>query len=104
MSTMKDVAKLSGVSTATVSRVLTNNSNMSPETRERVEQVIKQLNYVPNGHAQSLTSNRSQTICFTVARPAKEVFGIPFFDEVLMGISDQVEEIGYNLQLAISKS
>lgn len=59
---MADVARLAGVSHQTVSRVVNGQGNLRPETRERVEQAIRQLGYRPNTAARSLVTRRSGTI------------------------------------------
>ncbi len=59
---MADVARLAGVSHQTVSRVINGQSNLRPETRERVLQAIKQLGYRPNSAARALVTRRSATI------------------------------------------
>ena len=56
MATMRDVAILAGVSTATVSHVVNGSKKISPETTERVLRAISQVNYKPNTLAKSLTS------------------------------------------------
>ncbi len=60
--TIFDVARLAGVSHQTVSRVLNNLPNVRAATRERVEQAIRQLNYVPSQAARALVTRRSRTI------------------------------------------
>jgi LacI family transcriptional regulator len=57
-----EVAKKAGVSIATVSRVINNSTSVRPETRERVEAALKELNYRPNAIARSLVVNSTQTI------------------------------------------
>ena len=59
---MHDVARLAGVSHQTVSRVLNGHPNVRPDTRERVLQAIRQLNYRPNALARGLVTRRSRTI------------------------------------------
>ncbi len=59
---MADVARLAGVSHQTVSRVINGQSNLRPETRERVEKAILQLGYRPNSAARALVTRRSATI------------------------------------------
>lgn len=59
---MADVARLAGVSHQTVSRVVNGQDNLRPETRERVEQAIRQLGYRPNTAARALVTRRSATI------------------------------------------
>jgi len=60
--TMSDVAKLAGVSQATVSYVINQSAPISPEVKTRVEEAIRQLDYTPNALAQNLKSRRSRTI------------------------------------------
>lgn len=59
---IRDVARLADVSYQTVSRVLNDHPSVRPETRERVNQVMAQLNYRPNQAARALVTSRSQTI------------------------------------------
>ncbi len=54
MATIRDVAKLASVSTATVSRVINGNGYVNAETKQRVTEAIEQLDYVPNDVARSL--------------------------------------------------
>jgi LacI family transcriptional regulator len=58
---MRDIAKIAGVSSATVSRVINGSNLVRPVTAERVRQVIKELKFVPNGSATTLKYGRSST-------------------------------------------
>ena len=62
MATLKDVAKASGLTVGTVSRVLNNRGYISDKTREKVYQVMKELNYQPNETARALSKQKSNTI------------------------------------------
>ena len=62
MTTVYDIARQAGVSTATVSRVLHGSSLVRPETRQRVVDVIERLGFVPNGSAQGLSMRRKDII------------------------------------------
>ena len=66
MSTIKDVAKLAGVSTSTVSRTLSGRIFVEEETRQRVLQAVEQLGYQPNILARGLKQGRTYTIAFLV--------------------------------------
>jgi LacI family transcriptional regulator len=55
-----EIAKLAGVSTATVSRVINNSDRVSPDTAQRVQQIIQQLNFVPDNRAIHLSQGKSQ--------------------------------------------
>ena len=65
--TIKDVARLCGVSTQTISRVLNERPDVSPETRQRVLEVINQLGYQPSALARSLIQQRSFTLGVIIA-------------------------------------
>ncbi len=62
MATLYDVARLAGVSTATVSRVLHGQDLVRPATRGKVQRAIDELGYVPDGAAQSLSRRRKDVI------------------------------------------
>ena len=62
--TLKDIAKVAGVSTATVSHVLNNTAPISTETSARVLEIVKDLNYEPNVVARSLRKRETRTIGF----------------------------------------
>jgi DNA-binding LacI/PurR family transcriptional regulator len=94
-----DVAKEAGVSVSTVSRVIRNYSNVTPEIKEKVTAAIKKLNYTPNAAASRLGSGSLENIGVVFTRSADKAFQNPFFSEVLMGIGHVLEEYGYNMQL-----
>jgi LacI family transcriptional regulator, fructose operon transcriptional repressor len=94
MVSIKDVAKAAGVSTATVSRVLSNGAHVRPEVRERVMEVVEQLSYRPNLLARSLRSQQSNTIGLIVSDIRN-----PFFTEMSRAIEDMAYEQGLSLIL-----
>lgn len=75
MITIRDVARLAGVSVATVSRVLNNSALVSLETRETVMQAVSQLGYRPNANAQALATQVSDTIGVVVMDVSDPFFG-----------------------------
>lgn len=92
--TLEDVARLAGVSTKTVSRVVNAHSDISPATRQRVQAAIEQLGYRPNILARSLVNRRSNTL-------AVVAWGIDYFgpSRSVVGIEQQSDEFGYSLFL-----
>jgi LacI family transcriptional regulator len=92
--TIKEVARAAGVSTQTVSRVINDRPDVSPETRERIQQVIVELDYQPSALARSLIQQRSYTLGIVTA-------GLKFFgpSRTLNGITNKAEELGYALML-----
>jgi LacI family transcriptional regulator, repressor for deo operon, udp, cdd, tsx, nupC, and nupG len=99
MSNIQDVAKLAGVSVATVSRVLNNSPQVTPETRESVLEVIKKLNYQPNLLGRNL--RRSETRRILVLLPN---ISNPFYGRVVKGIEDIGHKNGYNVMLCNTDS
>lgn len=97
--TIKDVAKAAGVSITTVSRVLNQYSDVNPKTRVKVLKVVEQLGYRPNSVARSLVMNRTNTVGLVVSDLSRSRNGHHFMFEVLCGINDRVQELGYDLVL-----
>lgn len=93
--TIKDVARESGVSTATVSRVLCNKGYASNEVRERVLSVAKELKYQPNALARSLKKHKTNTIGVVIPDISN-----PYFMKISRGIEDTVYQNGYNIIFA----
>ena len=90
--TIKDVAREAGVSIATISRYLNQNySSMSEATKNRIEEVIQNLNYHPNKMAQGL-KGQSRTIAVVVVN-----MSYPFCVSVIRSISEVLNESGYSL-------
>jgi LacI family transcriptional regulator len=93
--TRKDVAKLAGVSTATVSYVINNGPRpVAQETREKVLRAIDQLGYRPNQLARSLTTGRTRTIGIIIPDISD-----PFFPQFILGAESVARECGYNVFL-----
>lgn len=92
--TIKEVASMAGVSTQTVSRVINERPDVSPETRKRVQEVIKALSYQPSALARSLIRQRSHTLGVVTA-------GLKHLgpSRTLSGITSAAEEAGYSLLL-----
>lgn len=97
--TIKDVAKAAGVSITTVSRVLNQYSDVNPKTRAKVLQVVESLGYKPNSVARSLVTNRTNTVGLVVSDLSRSRNGHHFMFDVLCGINDRVQELGYDLVL-----
>ncbi|YCO00501.1 substrate-binding domain-containing protein [Vibrio sp. VNB-15] len=95
MATMKDIAKLAGVSTSTVSHVINKTRFVSEEISERVNNAAKELHYyAPSALARSLKVNRTKTIGMLVTTSTN-----PFFGEVVKGVERSCYHKGYSLIL-----
>ena len=92
--TIKDIAKLSGVSQATVSRVINNSAPVKEETKKRIEQIIKENNFFPNAVARGLSKSETNAIGVIIPDISN-----PFFCEVIKGITSVTDENGLNIIL-----
>lgn len=90
--TIKDIARLSGVSITTVSRVLNNRPDVSAESRRRVEAVIESTNYIPNNSARELVRTDSSNIGLVVRGVSN-----PFYTDIIHAIEAAVTEAGFTL-------
>ena len=97
--TLEDVAARSGVSRATVSRVVNGSTRVSDGARAAVEHAIEQLGYAPNRAARSLAAHRSYTVGLVVSEPSTRLFGDPFFAGTIRGIAAALSGSRYQLAL-----
>lgn len=98
--TIYDVAKHAGVSTATVSKVLSGHPYVSEQTRARVVAAVRELNYVPNAAARGLAGARTNIIGMVVSYTSDDLFADPHLLQILRGINSTVNE--YNCALLLS--
>lgn len=76
--TIKEIAELAGVNKATVSRVLNGNANISEKTRQKIMDIVREHNYVPNATARALASNRTYTVGFCFDYTNRQAYANPF--------------------------
>jgi LacI family transcriptional regulator len=97
---IREVAKQSGVSVSTVSRVFNEYADVSPSTRERVLAVARKLDYAPSAAARTLVKRQSQLIGVVLFTGYEHPdIHHPFFQEVLVGLKHGIGELGYDLLL-----
>ena len=92
-----DVAGAAGVSLATVSRVLNHPEKVRPETRAKIERIIKELGYKPNLNAKGLASSKSTTVAVVVPELTRSSVA-----EMINGIADCARKRGYLLRLFVN--
>lgn len=97
MATIKDVAKETGLSVGTVSRVLNNRGYISGKTRDLVEQAMRKLNYQPNEIARSLSKSSSSIVGLIVPTLIN-----PYFSSLVSALEDELESAGFQPLLFIS--
>ena len=104
MVTIKDVAKATGVSPSTVSRVISDNPRISLETKRRVRKAMKEMGYHPNISARNLVAKSTKSIGVILPSSADKALQNPFFPEVLRGIGSIAYDMQYTVTLSSGKT
>jgi LacI family transcriptional regulator len=99
--TLDEIAALAGVSRATVSRVVNERTNVSPEARDRVQQVIARTGYRPNLAARSLAGSRSGIFGLIVPETTEVLFTDPYFAYLIQGVAEACNQYDYILSLIL---
>jgi LacI family repressor for deo operon, udp, cdd, tsx, nupC, and nupG len=99
MTTINEVARAAGVSSATVSRALAQPDLLSAKTRAHVLDVIERLGYAPNATAAALRTTRTRKIIVTVPDISN-----PFFSRVIQGVEEAAQEMGYTVLLGDTRN
>ena len=98
--TIKDVARLAGVSHSTVSRVLNDKGVISEETKQRIYAAMEELKYVPNDFARSFASGSPHAIALVIDVDNASDYSNNFFNKTVFGIETAAHRSGYNLMVA----
>lgn len=101
--TIKDVAKLAGVSPSTVSRVINEKGVISGDTEERVLAAMQQLNYFPNSLARNLANGSSFALGLVIDASDNNNFSNSFFNRSVFGIETVAQKNGYNVIITNNK-
>ena len=104
MSTIKDIARIAGVSVTTVSRALNGYSDVSEKTRKKIKRIAEELSYSPNTVARSLVTNKTKTIGLLVSELSREGMKDNTVLNVLTGINEYCGEVGYDIILLNTSS
>lgn len=100
---IKDVARKAGVSTASVSRVLSGKPGVGEATAERIRKVIAEMDYRPNLGARGLVKQTTGNIAVVVPR-GSFILNNPFFSTVLEGIAKGIDQTDYNILMSFTSS
>jgi DNA-binding LacI/PurR family transcriptional regulator len=94
-----DIAKIAGVSPSTVSRALENHPRIGAKTRMRIQELAREMNYVPSTVARSLAVNKTWTIGIVLA-----TISDPFMGRVVEGVEQVAIESGFNVFISTSQN
>lgn len=97
--TIKDIAKLAGVSVSTVSFVLNNKEGVSEKTRKKVKEIIRKTQFTPNLNSKRLIMKKSFNICLLI-NSTSSPFEDLFYFEITRGILEKSREYGYNIVIS----
>ncbi|MCQ3931417.1 MAG: LacI family transcriptional regulator [Chloroflexi bacterium] len=93
---LEDIARLSGVSRSTVSRVVNHHPNVSEITRRKVLEIIERYNFKPHPAARALASQRANIIGILIPHIVSDLFTDPFFSILLQGITTAANSVNYS--------
>ena len=96
---IKDIARVAGVSHSTVSRALADSSLVAPETKRRIQHIAREMGYTPSAIARGLVTKRTATIGLVVTTIAD-----PFIAEVVRGVEENALDNGYSVILSNSNA
>jgi LacI family transcriptional regulator len=100
---LEQIAKLSGVSRSTVSRVINDDPNVSTTTREKVWQVVRRVNYEPNAAARILAAGRTQVLGLVIPMGVSALFTDPYFPILIQGVSSACNAHEYSVMLWLAE-
>ncbi|WP_459479927.1 LacI family DNA-binding transcriptional regulator [Clostridium saccharoperbutylacetonicum] len=101
--TIKEVAREANVSPSTVSRVISNSSQISEETKERVREAINKLKYKPNAIARSLANQKSRILGVVLPNESQDLITNTFFIQAMKGMSRYAQNKKYYITYAFSE-
>ncbi|MDC3417023.1 LacI family DNA-binding transcriptional regulator [Aquibacillus salsiterrae] len=95
--TIKDIAKMAGVSPGTVSKVMNNTGSIAPKTKEKITNIIEETGYRPSFSAKSLATRTSNLIGLIYAGEVSVEFNHPFFSQVINAFKSEIGMLGYDI-------
>src|SRR3990172_4035680 len=100
---LEEIARLSGVSRSTVSRVINDDPNVSDITRERVQKIVRQMNYRPNVAARGLAAGRTRVLGLVIPMGVAAVFTDPYFPTLIQGVASACNAHDHSVMLWLAE-
>ena len=97
---ISEIARMAGVSKTTVSRVINNRPDVKPDTKEKVERIIKECGYCPSAIAQAFSKKRSMAIGLVFSDSEADAVSNPFYTELMRGVLDEARKQEYRVVLS----
>jgi len=101
--TLEEIAKLSGVSRSTVSRVINNDPNVRDDTRARVWEIVRKLNYQPNAAARGLAAGRTRVLGLVIPTGVAALFTDPYFPILIQGVTSACNAHDHSVMLWLAE-
>jgi len=101
--TLEEIARLAGVSRSTVSRAINNHPHVRPETRQRVLDIARRLNYQPNAAARGLAAGRTRILGLVIPMGVSALFTDPYFPLLIQGVSSACSALDYSVMLWLAE-
>jgi LacI family transcriptional regulator len=101
--TLEDIARLSGVSRSTVSRVINGDVNVKEDTRQKVLEVVGWHNFQPNLAARGLATGRTNVIGLVIPAMVSTLFTNPYFSQLIQGVSAACNALEYSIMLWLAE-
>jgi LacI family transcriptional regulator len=101
--TLEDIARLSGVSRSTVSRVINQDPRVNEQTRSKVLTIIQSINFQPNQAARGLAAGHTNVIGLVIPTAVSTIFSDPYFPLVIQGVASACNSMGYTVMLWLAE-
>ncbi len=101
--TLQDIARMSGVSRSTVSRVLNGDPNVNAQTREKVQNILQSNHFQPNLAARGLAAGHARVLGLVIPIGVSAIFSDPYFPLLIQGVATACNALGYSVMLWLAE-
>ncbi len=101
--TLNDIARMSGVSRSTVSRVLNDDPNVKDQTRKKVRNILQSIHFQPNLAARGLAAGHSRVLGLVIPIGVSAIFSDPYFPLLIQGVATACNALGYSVMLWLAE-